>query len=444
MSGVTDTDDRRSRLSDLTRPSSSPRANYLRSLFHEVTMSLGLTLADPATVIPILLRELRASNTIIGLLPSIRFGGWLLPQLFAAGYLQSKQRKVPYVVALDLVRAGAYVLIALLVIYHRSIPGGLAIGAFLAVFGLTRMTAGSATVGRFDVIGKVVPRERLPGFYATRGIWVGAGGLAAGVFIGAVLASGIRFPFNYATLFIASSAVFATGALVFNLVREPGGEAGNGGRSPLANLGSALTVVGRDSLYRRYLAYRLMLEVMGVAAPFYMVYAIDAWVVPEAMAGTYVAAGTAASLLANLHWRRRAQQAGNVAVLKESVLLGALAPVLPLLLAWVCGAGVPASTGWTPSVVFLLTFVVQGAGSSGREICNNAVLINMSPASDRPSYIGLTNTVTGLLTFTPIVAGRAIDQFGYQPLLVFAVMASLVTWWTASRVREPVPDSGKC
>ncbi|NLT43297.1 MAG: MFS transporter [Anaerolineae bacterium] len=444
MSDWSDADDGRSLISHLTRPSSAPRADYRRALFHEVAMSLGMTLADPATVIPVLLRELRASNTIIGLLPSIRFGGWLLPQLFAAGYLQSKQRKVPYVVGLDVARSLSYVLIALLVIYHQHIPSGLAIGVFLAVFGFTRMTAGSATVGRFDVVGKVVPRNRLAEFYATRGIWTGAGGLAAGVFIGVVLASGLRFPVNYATLFIASAVVFTTGALVFGLVREGGGSVSLRARSPLANLGNALTVVRRDPLYRRYLTYRLSLEVMGVAAPFYMVYAADVWGVPVAMAGTYVAAGTAASLLANLHWRRRAQHAGNVTVLTESVLLGALAPLLPLLLTWFHG-GQPAPGGsWVPALVFLLAFVVQGAGNSGREICNNAVLINMAPDSDRPSYIGLTNTITGLLTFTPILAGRLIDEYGYQPLLLFAVLAALVTWWAAARVREPLAAEAIC
>ncbi len=434
----TDAEPRGSFLLDLTRPSTSARANYRRSLIHEVAMSLGLTLADPATVIPVLLRELRASNTVIGLLPSIRFGGWLLPQLFAAGYLQSKERKVPYVVGLDLARAISYVLLGLLVVYHRSIPTGLAIGAFLVVFGFTRMTAGSATVGRFDVIGKVVPRDRLPAFYATRGIWTGAGGLAAGVFIGAVLASGIRFPINYATLFIASSLVFTAGAAVFGLVHEPRGGSGTSGRSPLANLGSALTVVRRDPLYRRYLTYRLMLEIMGVAAPFYMVCAADAWSVPTAMAGTYVAAGTTASLLANFYCGA-GTEAGNVAVLTESVLLGGVAPLLPLLLGLAATSGVVVVGAWIPSVVFLFTFVIQGAGNSGREICNNAVLINMAPDSDRPNYIGLTNTITGLLTFTPVLAGRLIDQHGYQPLFVFAAIAAALTWWTASRVREPVP-----
>lgn len=422
--------------SDWLKRTDSPRASYRRTMVHEVTMSLGLTVADPGTVIPVLLRELRASNTIIGLLPAIRFGGWLLPQLFAAGYLQSKPRKVPYVVVLDLVRAAAYVVIAVLVLYHRSLPPGFVIAAFLLVFGLTRVTAGSATVGRFDVVGKVIPRDRLAAFYATRGVWTGAGGLAAGIFIGAVLASRLSFPANYAALFVASSLVFTSGALVFALIREPPSVVHPGARSPLSNLGHALSVVPRDPLYRRYLIYRLMLEVMGVAAPFYMVYATDEWGVPGAMAGTYVAAGTAASLVANFYWQRRAQRRGQVAVLTASVLLGGLAPLLPLLMSWARELGFGITGSWMPPAVFLLLFVVQGAGSSGREICNNAILINLAPEGDRPSYIGLTNTLTGLATFAPVVAGRLTELYGYQPVFVFAFLVSLLTWWAAGRVRE--------
>ncbi|MGI6208661.1 MAG: MFS transporter [Anaerolineae bacterium] len=419
------------------RRAASAQWNYRWAMVHEVAMNLGLTLADPATVVPVLLQEFRASNTVIGLLPSIRYSGWLLPQLFAAGYLQSKERKAPYVIALDLARAASYVVIALLLMAHRRLPDGLVIALFLLLFGFTRITAGSAMVGRFDVVGKVVPRERMAAFFATRGIWTGVCGFAAGVVITAVLGSSLGFPLDYAVLFLASTVVFAVGALTFSLVGEPAVPAQSASRSPLSQLGQIPAIIRGDPLYRRYVVYRLLLEVMGISVPFYIVYAIARWQVPVAMTGTYIAAGTAASLFANFYWRRLAQRRGNGSVITRSVLLSATVPVIPLALVLAEGLGLTGLAGWVASAAFLVLYLVQGAGNSGREICNNAVLINLAPEAQRPTYVGLTNTVAGLFTFAPVLAGRLIDERGYEVLFVLTLIISLLTWVAARRVAEP-------
>ncbi len=403
-------------------------------------MNLGMTVAEPGTVLPVLLSQLRASNTVIGALPAIRFGGWLLPQLFVAGYLQGKPRKRGFVVLLDLARALAYLVIAALLVTRERVSPSLLLTLFLVLFGITRVTAGSSMVGRFDVIGKVIAREKLAHFYASRGFWTGLGGLIAGLFIAAVLGSGLRFPVGYAVLFVTSAAIFTIGAWAFRRVREGPSAGASIGASPLAQIGRIPSMLSGDPLYRRFLIYRALLEMASVAGPFYILYAIESWRIPTAMAGTYVAAATAAAMLANLYWRRMARRQGNTVVLVRSVQLGVLVPLVPVLVGLLPRGSVTLG-GPAVAIAFLVLFALDGASSAGRDICNNAVLLNLAPDAERPSYLGLTNTLVGPLTLLTIAAGRSVDHFGYQPVFVFALVLSIATWWGARAIRERDPEA---
>ncbi len=66
-------------------------------------------------VLTAFLRQLGASNTLVGALPSPRFAGWYLPQLLAAGWIESQRRQVPATLAIEVVRSSTYALLAFLI-----------------------------------------------------------------------------------------------------------------------------------------------------------------------------------------------------------------------------------------------------------------------------------------------------------------------------------------
>jgi hypothetical protein len=77
---------------------------------------LGKTLANPSLVLALFVRQLGGSNTLVGLLSTIRYGGWFLPQLFVAGRIQNEPRKSSYYVKAELTRCAGYALIALAIL----------------------------------------------------------------------------------------------------------------------------------------------------------------------------------------------------------------------------------------------------------------------------------------------------------------------------------------
>ena len=60
--------------------SSTNQRNHFLCILNGVFTRLGMSLTHPSLVLSVFVRMLGGSNTLIGLLPAIRFGGWFLPQ----------------------------------------------------------------------------------------------------------------------------------------------------------------------------------------------------------------------------------------------------------------------------------------------------------------------------------------------------------------------------
>ena len=81
------------------------RRNIAWSAVNHFFVEGGMTLSDPATVLPLMIREMGGSHVLAGLVPSVRLFGWLLPQFFVAAPLQRLRRFLPTVRLLEIVRA---------------------------------------------------------------------------------------------------------------------------------------------------------------------------------------------------------------------------------------------------------------------------------------------------------------------------------------------------
>jgi hypothetical protein len=56
-------------------------------------------------------------------------------------------------------------------------------------------------------------------------------------------------------------------------------------------------------------------------------------------------------------------------------------------------------------------FMIAGGSQSGRGVSFPVVLLDIAPAEERPSYVGLVNTVLGAVNCLPMLSGSAIDLF---------------------------------
>ena len=105
----------------------------------------------------------------------------------------------------------------------------------------------------------------------------------------------------------------------------------------------------------------------------------------------------------------------------------------------VSGAALAAFFAQRAEVGLCVTFILLGAYSAAESVSGLNIILEFCEPEDRPTYIGLTNTLLApLVVLAPIFGGWLAMVFGYPVLLATsAVIAAcgglLLTFW----VREP-------
>jgi MFS family permease len=70
--------------------------------------------------------------------------------------------------------------------------------------------------------------------------------------------------------------------------------------------------------------------------------------------------------------------------------------------------------------LFGLVFLLQGAYLAALGLSTTTLLLNLAPPGERSAAIGLTNTLAGLLAFSPVLGGYLADRLGFPALFLLA------------------------
>ena len=171
----------------------------------------------------------------------------------------------------------------------------------------------------------------------------------------------------------------------------------------------------------------------GMAAGFLTVYAVQRWQLPDSQAGVFTVSMLVGQASGNLLFGPLADRKGHKLVLELSTLLGALAVGLASL--------APAS------VWFYVVFALLGASTAGLILSGIMIVFEFSTPELRPTYIGLNNTLIGVVTAaTPLIGAWLASTVGYQVFFVVTFVIGLVGFgllrWTVREPREASRSSG--
>jgi len=402
------------------------RRNFALNVANGVGTHLAMNLTHPSLVLSVFVRSLGGSNALVGSLSAIRFGGWFLPQFFAAGWVQPLRRKTPLALALELGRIVIYALLGILTYTLGPSNPTLLLVVFFLLFTISRFSAGIGALARTDIFAKTIPPERRAGFFAQRNLWGRVAVFGAGFVVSYVLddSPGWRFPANFTLLFALSTLGLILALVLLSRVKEPEGPAGLPHHSLRQQLVRAPTLLREDASLRRYLLVRILLNMTRLSAPFYPILALDVLGAPASMVGFYMSAMTLSGFLSNLFWQRVAHRRDNTYVVKASALLTAMEPVAAIALPWLMrwGGFTVQRYGLLPAYLFTLVFLIAGSAESGRVIGLMTLLLDIAPDVERASYVGLVNTALGFVSFLPILAGAIIDRTGFEPIFACAAV----------------------
>ncbi len=375
------------------------------------------------TVLPALITRLGGSNVEVGALGVFSYAGLFLPQIFAARYVETLPRKLPWALTYGALHRLVVLLMgASILVFGVSRPL-LALWLLLGFVLVMQILVGISTPGWFDMFTKltrVTRRGRLIGIRTSLG--------GASAFVGSLvltwLLGNVSFPLSFACAFFIGFALqTASLAVQWNLVETVPSRTVP--RRPLSEFIRAIPQVLRTNhAFRLFLGSSALLVVATMPVGFFAVYALRHFGAPDIIIGEFTLIIVATQVVSALVNGYIADRFGNKVVL----ILAAGAMLCATLIAFVAP-----STGWY-RLVFLFVGVVLGSETMARY----NIAVEFGPPERRSTYVGMMNTLLSPMYLSGLAGGWLIDRLGFHTLFAVAAGFSLLGIWVlVFRVRDP-------
>lgn len=415
-------------------PKRETRRSFALGVFNGAVFNFAKRLIDPPLVLTWFVSRLTSSNLLIGMVTPLGQACWFLPQIFVSTRIQRMERKMRGYSLAAMIRVVAWLLLAA-VVWMVDTPLLLLIGFFL-LYSLAWTAGGLAGLSFFDVVAKTIPARKRGSLFAWRKFLGGVLGLGAGWIVKEVLNHPFfLFPRGHAFLFFLYAVAITPAMGAFIAIREPPGESVTEAVTMGEQLRRAIELLWTDAVYRRYMAARLAVWLTDIALPFYSVYAKRALNAPGGMVGIYVATRVGAQMLFNLPWGRLSDRQGNRLVMRLLNLGNGLTMVLALALVVLMSTLQPQGD-WLPYLALPL-FFLNGAVLPAKVLSGSNFLLELVPAPERPLYLGLSNTLMGIVALISGLGGLLVDLLGYAGLFIVALGLSIGGYVLAAGLPEP-------
>jgi MFS family permease len=162
-----------------------------------------------------------------------------------------------------------------------------------------------------------------------------------------------------------------------------------------------------------------------MATGFLVVYTVQAWNLPDAQASAFTIALQIGLALANLFFGFLADRRGHKLSLEICMALSALSLVVAI---------------FAPSPLwFFPVFFLRGAVNAGTFISGISIVYEFTDAENRPTYIGLANTIPGVAgAIAPMIGGSLAGALSYQAMFTLSAAIGAIGWVLLHLgVREP-------
>lgn len=403
--------------------------HYSRNFVVNVSdMSLwlfGSSFVSISAILPVFARHLTSSPLIIGLIPALTDAGWFLPQLFLAPYVERQPRKMPSVIVLGLIERIPYFVLPLAALWLPTLEPSLAVTMFIALMAWKALGSGLVATPWQELMAKVIPVARRGRFFGLGHVFgqlLGVGGSA----LATLLLARLPYPQNFAWSFGVGILGIGGSMGFLLLTREPERPpALRPAQTPEPYLHRLREILRGNANFRAYLISRWLAYFGSMATGFIAVAAVERFHLPDSAAGVYTGILYIAGVVGYAVWGPLSDRWGNKRVMESSALLWLLA----------LGVAIVAPAEWA----FYLVFALNGFASAGGVLADLNIAMEFGPEAERPTYIGLTRTITGPALFiAPLLGGSLAQAWGYPMMfavsLAFALAGLVLLHW---QVREP-------
>ncbi len=397
-----------------------PKNNY-KNIIHAFFLSLAITIAEPSTILPLMVHHFSDSVIIVGIFASLLRGGAIVIQLYAAFHAQAYQRVLPYLSKVFFFRFLSWLMIGVSIFLFGEtnkpltlffIGVGLFFFSFTAGFGAIYFKELQAKLFSKTYRGKSMAHRQIAGSVAS----IISGGVA-----GYVLHH-FDAPLNYAYLFIVSSLLMAIGFVVFSTIEEPIKQnVSVKEKSFKLFMKNSKLLLKSDKRLQQQIVVILLSFSYLLAMPFVILNANSSFTLTGWMLGGFITVQMIGSIMgSSLLWTRIDDYEK---MLSLSFVFIIAAFVIALF----------AKDAYGYALIFLLFGIaLDGFNNSGMNL-----VIEIAPEEKRPVYTAIQTNITSIGLFFPILGGVILKFVeSYTVIYLLTITLLLIGFLLSLRLKK--------
>ncbi len=398
----------------------NPKNNY-KNVVHAFFLSLAITIAEPSTILPLMVHHFSDSVVIVGIFASLLRGGAIMIQLYAAFHAQAYKRVLPYLGKVFFFRWISWFSIGLSIFFIGDsnkpltlflIGLGLFFFSFSAGFGAIYFKELQAKLFSKKYRGKTMANRQVAGSIAS----IISGGVA-----GYVL-NHYEAPLNYAYLFMVSSVFMIIGFVTFVTIEEPEKEHVSVKEKHFKTfIKNAIVTLKEDKRLQQQIIAIFLSFSYFLSMPFVVLHANSTFTLTGWMLGGFITVQMLGSIIGSTFLWRQIDHYENMLSLSFVFMIAAF--ILALF----------ADNVYTYAGVFFLF----GVALDGLNISGMNLVIEIAPEEKRPIYTALQTNLTSIGLFFPILGGIILKMVGsYTVIYLLSIGLLTLGFMMSLRLKE--------
>jgi MFS family permease len=394
-----------------------PKAN-VKNVMHGFFLAIAVTVAEPSTILPLIVHHFSNSVVLVGVFASLLKGGAIMVQLFAAFYAQEYVKVMPYMRMVFFFRWFSWFLIGFAIYFVGDSNKTLTLWLIaIGLFGFS-FTAGFGAIYFKEILAKVFSKDYRGRTMANRQIFTAIGSILSGGVAGYVLQN-FEAPLNYAYLFMVSSFLMAIGFVAFGSIEEPEKKSIRKKEDSFFKfLQNSIIILKEDKRLQNQIIVIFFGFSFLFAYPFVILKANSSFSLTGWMLGGFITIQMIGSIIGSFFiWRK----------LKDYKLMMQLSFIFVIL------AFVVAFFANNP-YLYGIVFFMFGLAMDGFNISGMNLIFEIAPEDKRPIYTALQSNITSIGLFFPILGGIILKYLGYNVLYIFTIFMISVGLYLTKRI----------
>ena len=397
-------------------------SNHIRNILHGFFLSVGTTIAEPSTILPLIVNYFGGSSILVGFFAALLRGGAIVVQLFAAFQAQSYQLMLPYIRRVFIVRFFAWFFIGIAIILFGDNSPNLtlfSIGLGLFIFSFS---AGFGAIYFKDIIGKIFSHKFRGKTMAYRQFFSAFGGLMSGA-LAALILEHYPAPQSYAYLFIISSFIMGLGYISFGTIDEPKKEKVTQKEKSFKKfLHNSWLLLKSDKDLQIQLITFLLAYGYLISLPFIILDAQTKIDLDGVAIGSLITTQMIGAMLSNFLWGRLSGKGLNKLTANISISLYIIAIIIAF----------NASSLYEYMFIF---FIIGGAIDGNRIASGNLILI-LAPPEKRPVYVALQINIISFGLFFSLLGGIILHFSNYTVLYSLTITMLIFSLYFSFKLKD--------